>query len=235
AAGRASTTAMTVVTMVPYRYAAAPKTSLTGSQVVVVRNESPFRRREVSDSMTMRSAMPASVSGTMRASAVTLAANARSMRREDALCALLGRECRLASRHDRLDLLFGLQLRVLRKRGVTQLLRERLAVVRAPPEVPRHRQGLCLVADVGVGKDIGEGRDRPCGRIGRVGDRDAQVRGIGDAGCGDGHRVERRLDELAGRVLHGRGAELLLRGVDELDGPDRGRGGPHRPLDTPVP
>src|SRR6266508_157978 len=81
AIGAARTTATAVVTIVPYTYAPAPKTSFTGSHVVVVRNDRPYARMDGSASRTRRTMMRASVAGTSSASPATLAVKIRSDRR----------------------------------------------------------------------------------------------------------------------------------------------------------
>src|SRR2546430_14964404 len=133
ATGAARTTAIAVVTRVPYRYAAAPKISLTGSQVELVRNPSPYVPIEGHAAATMRSVMPASVSGTMSASPVTPPANMRSPRPERIFSGLLGRKDQRAAARYRVDLGFGLRKHVGRKRRVPEALRKVLAGVRAPP------------------------------------------------------------------------------------------------------
>src|SRR5579859_3612108 len=208
----------------------------TGSQTDVVRYAKPKRWMDGHESMSTSAAMPASVSGTSNASAVTPAANARSAVRVTELL-----EDRGAAGGDRLERGFGGGHDVRGKGGVPEVLGERLAAVHAVPGEAQDREGLALVGDVLGNEEEREGRDGPGIRVGRVRDRDLGLLALEVAPVGRSEaigglrgRVEARLDVLPARVLHDAVADLVLDRVDELDVADRARGALHRAGDAGV-
>src|SRR5260221_4664595 len=94
------------------------------------------------ESMRTRAAIPASVSGTSSASAVTPAAKARSAVRVTGLLEDLG-----AAGGDRLERGFGGGHDVRGERREAEVLREGLALVGAVPGEPQDRGRLRLVGE----------------------------------------------------------------------------------------
>src|SRR5688500_19467230 len=99
-------------------------------------------------SMRMSSVIATSVSGTSSASAATLVAKIRSKVRVTRRCSF--REGGDAAGGDRADHVLRLGHDGGGQRRVSQVLREPLALVRAPPEVASDRDSLRLVLDLCV-------------------------------------------------------------------------------------
>src|SRR5689334_18618693 len=119
--------------------------------------------------MRMRSAIPASVSGTRSASAATPAENARSKPRVNGSL-----EDLVATAGDRLQYVFRRLLNGRRKRRVAEVLREGLAFVSAVPREAERGESLRPVGEVFGQQKEREGGDGPRVRTGRV--RDRQLR-----------------------------------------------------------
>src|SRR6185295_2174645 len=159
AIGVARRTATIVVTSVPYTYAAAPKTSLTGSHSVVVKYLKPNVVSDGHESMSIRTPMATSVNGTSIASADTLAAKARSMVRLTSLG--IDREKLAARSGHRPQHFLGGLLDSAREWCVAEILCEGLPLVRAVPGETQDRQTLGLVAEVLREQEERERADRP--------------------------------------------------------------------------
>src|SRR4051812_18598969 len=111
-----------------------------------------------------------------------------------------------------IDLRLGLLLDRVGQRRVLQLGRDRLAgalgVVQPVLDEPRLRGVETGLADVLVDEQERDRRDRVGRGARRVDRAEAQVGGRLGSGAGGRGRLERRRDELAGLVLHGRGREV---------------------------
>src|SRR3954465_3538833 len=210
-------------------YGAAPNRSRVGSQVVrVTKSFTPVWARAGPPMRQSSARINPATSRTLRPSAISSTAQARSGRLAEAGASTSGRPgSRTATsvagsedwlsihRHSLQGLLHFLH-HGLGQRRVVERCRIFLTLVLRPPEELEQGVALLRVLLVAVDQQIGEGRDGIGVLAGLVGDRDAVVGGDGGLRRRRRDSFQRGLHPLAVVVAQLRGGQLVLVGVGQL-------------------